>query len=102
MEASLHSSHPACFLASFALQQVVRALALGGDTNWINEAARGRTPVHAACEKGYLICLELLFQNGGNLDVSDVDEVSPLDLAMKTGNNALIAYVLGKLERAQL
>ena len=104
------------------LEKMVWALAHKAEVNWINEAARGRTPVHAVCEGGSVVCLELLYQNGGNLDVLDQDEVAPLELAMKSAhgtgiskensgtsgvstpqtptNPMIIAYILSRLEKS--
>ena len=65
------------------------ALAHGADVNHVNEQERNRTPVHAVCQAGRsLAALEFLVLHGGSVDVVDLDEVSPLDLAMRGGNVA--------------
>lgn len=83
------------------LEKTMWAVAHGGDPNWVNSSsptAKGRTAMHAVCEGANPVCLELLFQNGGNLDVSDFEEVTPLELAMKSSNSKLISFVLKKVE----
>jgi len=65
------------------------ALAHGADVNHVNEQEQNRTPVHAVCQAGRsLAALEFLVLNGGSVDVVDLHEVSPLDLAMGGGNVA--------------
>lgn len=65
------------------------ALAHGAKVNHVNENERNRTPIHAVCQAGKsLAALEFLVLNGGSVDVVDLDEVSPLDLAMGGGNVA--------------
>jgi hypothetical protein len=81
------------------LPKILWCLAHGADVNAIDDEHRDRTPMHVVCQEGHLLALEMLFQNGGNLDVADADEVTPLDLGMKAGDNSLIAFVLSKLER---
>ena len=71
---------------------VLWALAHGADVNWAHPRRKGRRAVHAVCEgasaagvagmQGWLVCLELLHQNGACLDALDQDEMSPLDVAM--------------------
>lgn len=66
------------------------ALAHGAKVNHVNEKERNRTPIHAICQEGKsLAALEFLVLNGGSVDVVDLDEVSPLDLAMGGGNVTL-------------
>jgi len=82
------------------LQRCMYCLAHQGDPNWANN--RGRTSMHAVCEGADSVCLELLCQSGGNLDVSDYEEVTPLELAMKSGNSKVISFVVKKVEGEEI
>lgn len=63
------------------------ALAHGAEVNYVNMKERNRTPVHAVCQAGRsLAALEYLVLNGGSVDAVDLDDISPLDLAMGAGN----------------
>lgn len=74
---------------------VLWALAHGADVNWAHPRRKGRRAVHAVCEgasaagvagmQGWLVCLELLHQNGACLEAVDDEELSPLDVAMDAG-----------------
>lgn len=94
------------YIAALAgnIEKVMWSLAHGADVNWVNERQKGRTAVHAACEGASLVCLELLYQNGANLDVYDHDESAPLDLVMSAvggkKNPSMISYILSHLERS--
>ena len=78
---------------------VLWALAHGADVHWAHPRRKGRQAVHAVCEgaaaaaaaggaagvgvlRGWLVCLELLLQNGACLEAVDAEEMSPLDVAM--------------------
>lgn len=82
------------------LERIMWALAHQANINYAVHTT-GRTPVHAVCVGGHLACLELLYQNGCNLDVADNEEITPLDLAMMSphGNQDIISFVVSKLER---
>ena len=68
------------------VHSTVWALAHSADPGWKNPDADGRTPVHAACESGSLVCLQLLLQNGGSLTVKDNSDVLPRDVAIASGH----------------
>jgi hypothetical protein len=46
--------------------------------------------------------MELLSQNGANLDALTTDDVAPLDIAMQLENQDMITLLVAKLEREQM
>jgi ankyrin repeat protein len=44
-----------------------------------------RTALHAACEAGHTLCVELLCQNNAKLDVADAQGRTPMDIAAERG-----------------
>ncbi|CAM9560033.1 unnamed protein product, partial [Phaeothamnion confervicola] len=64
------------------VERVLFCLAHGADVNWANNAEAGATAAHQAARSGQTLVLELLSQNGANLDAVDMTEQAPLDIAM--------------------
>jgi ankyrin repeat protein len=55
-----------------------------------------------AARGGHLLVMELLSQNGANLDALTTDDVAPLDIAMQLENQDMITLLVAKLEREQM
>jgi hypothetical protein len=79
------------------LKGCLRAVAHGADVNWVNGRAAdtnpmhgGYTALHKACAEGKLLCAEVLFQNGADLDALDQQKLSPTDVAMLNGHLQLL------------
>lgn len=77
------------------------ALANNADVNWANDSEKNCTAAHQAARGGQVAIMELLSQNGCNLDALNSEDVAPLDVAMQEANQDMIALLVTKLERDQ-
>lgn len=63
----------------------------------------GMTVLHHACMRGHLPTVIQLIQHGANTEAKNMDEMSPLNLARKNDNIAVVNYLVGTkyITRAQ-
>lgn len=50
--------------------------------------------MHLAAEKGHLACLHVLIQAGGQVDVMDKNQTTPLMLAASKGRAEVVRYLI--------
>ncbi len=65
-----------------AFQALKLMVELGGDVNTPN--AGGETPLHGAAKRGYVPILQILLDNGANIDVKNKKDCTPLMVANTT------------------
>ena len=53
----------------------------------------GRTPLHYACEQGYLPIVELLISSGANISVKDKNGCTPFKVARESGHSNIAVYL---------
>lgn len=70
--------------------QLLERLLNSTDSDANQEDSHGRTPMHYAALSGYIACMDILFKNGGYVDVLDADRCTPLHLAASTGAKAAL------------
>lgn len=78
-----------CFNLYFAANPNIRSTSL----------TSGVTPLHLAARHGYLACLQLLVQLGGDIMVQDKFHLTPVDYAQIHGQDLCFNYlneVIGK------
>ena len=54
---------------------------------------QGLTPLHYACDRGYLDIVKLLIENGADSSLTDDDDQTALDLAEACEHENVIAYL---------
>ena len=57
---------------------------------------KGSTPLHYACQKGYLDATEILIQMGANIESHDRWGQTPLSRAVRNGHEAVVKLLLEK------
>ena len=55
-----------------------------------------RTPLHYACQEGYLPIVEYLISKGANIEAKDEDDWTPLKLASTCGRFHVAKYLISK------
>ncbi|GMI16032.1 hypothetical protein TrLO_g1413 [Triparma laevis f. longispina] len=87
----------------------MKFIAMGGNVNYVNNSHKNYSCLHICCvceenkDPHMLECIELLLQNGANINLTTEEEEeeegkSMLDLAIEGGKVELIAFLVAKLE----
>ncbi|XP_043464292.1 histone-lysine N-methyltransferase EHMT2 isoform X2 [Leptopilina heterotoma] len=76
------------------LEKLVNVLTCGYNANHTFRDYASRTSVHLAAEKGHLSCLHVLIQAGGQVDVMDKNQLTPLMLAASKGRAEVVRYLI--------
>ena len=84
------------------LEAAQLALALGVDVDVDTANARGDTALHAAAARGYDAVIELLVANGADLNVTNADGQTPLDMASRGSRRLGLAWATPKQSTVDL
>ena len=68
----------------------------------VNPVYQGRTPLHAAAQKGYLDIVKAISKHLTNLNPENALETTPLILAVDNGRPAIVEYFTGNLKDINL
>lgn len=77
--------------------EIVKLLQLGGNPNYFHQRDENRNALHVACEKGDLSLVQLLVDNGADVDAKVLPSHNiPLHIAVIAQSEEIVAYLIEK------
>ena len=77
------------------LTKVKKLLKKGADINYINKGSH-ETPLHEACDEGFLPVVEYLVEHNANMEIKNDKGRTPLYQAVDEGRNKVVKYLVSK------